>query len=63
MAVLDQGEGAGRDVCLVGKVFLGRASLFAGLADRLAEGGLGLVGAAHYAETFSSASVMSQGTK
>lgn len=36
VAALDQGEGAGRYVGLVGKVFLGDAALLAKLADRFA---------------------------
>lgn len=39
VAALDQGEGAGRYVGLVGEVFLGDAALLAELADRFAEGG------------------------
>jgi len=38
-----KGEGAGRDVGLVGEVFLGDAALLAELADRFAEGELRLM--------------------
>jgi hypothetical protein len=36
VAALDQGEGAGRNVSLVGEVFLGEPPLLAKLADRFA---------------------------
>jgi hypothetical protein len=55
---LDQRKRAGRYAGLVCKVFLGKTALGTKLADRFAEGGLGLIGAAHRTK-LSNASVMS----
>lgn len=56
MAAFDRGEVADGDACGVGEDFLGHVALLAQLADCFAEGGLGLVGAAHPG-TVSNASV------
>lgn len=47
VATLDGRDGAGRHAGRVGKVLLAEAALVAELADRLAEGGLGVWLASH----------------